>query len=174
MRTQLTSKELRADKPSKEEFHSVVRRRVSVVLDGVNCGSNLGNILRLADAMLVERVWVCGKDPVVGSKFRRATRGIDRWVDWVYQENTEEVLGEFKRSGYSVVAVELCADSTPLFSFQFAEPLVLVFGNESAGISPEALALCDDCVHLPMFGMGNSINLGCSVAIALYEAMGRG
>jgi len=38
------------------------------------------------------------------------------------------------------------------------------------GILPEVLSLCDGCVHFPMLGMGNSINLSNSVAIALYEA----
>jgi len=53
---------------------------------------------------------------------------------------------------------------------EYTLPLVLVSGGESAGVSSEVLSLCDGCVYLPMLGMGNSINLSNSVAIALCEA----
>ena len=67
-----------------------------------------------------------------------------------------------------MVSVELTNDAVPLAEFQFKAPLVLIFGHEQHGVSPEVQSLCEASVFLPMSGMGNSINLATCVGIALY------
>ena len=129
--------------------------------------SNLGNIFRLAYAMLIEKIWICGKPPVLGSRFYKASRGTDRWVQWEYVDGIAKLLAGLKRYGYSIVAMELCPSAKPLSQFPLREPLALVFGSESGGVSQQALDFCDAAVYLPMSGMGNSINVSNSVAIAL-------
>ncbi len=170
MNRQLTSEELRAGKVSRAEFATIPRRKISIMLDGIKSGSNLGNIFRVADAMRIEKVWVCGSESVFSTKFKRASRKIETWVDWECRNDAAALVAELNQAGNSIVAMELCDKSEPLFSMEYTLPLVLVFGGESAGVSWEVLSLCDGTVHLPMLGMGNSINLSNSVAIALYEA----
>ncbi|MDP3896269.1 MAG: TrmH family RNA methyltransferase, partial [Mesorhizobium sp.] len=43
------------------------------------------------------------------------------------------------------------------------------FGSESMGISDRAVERSDMCVSIPMFGMIESLNLGTSSGIVLYE-----
>ncbi len=53
----------------------------------------------------------------------------------------------------------------------YSDEDILVFGRESAGISPEILtARQDDCVRIPMREDLRSLNLSNAVAIAAYEA----
>jgi tRNA (guanosine-2'-O-)-methyltransferase len=47
--------------------------------------------------------------------------------------------------------------------------LAVWFGNESRGISDEAAEASDMCIGIPMFGMIESLNLGTSSGIVLYE-----
>ena len=47
--------------------------------------------------------------------------------------------------------------------------LAVWFGNESRGISDEAVAAAEMCVGIPMFGMVESLNLGTTSGIVLYE-----
>ena len=47
--------------------------------------------------------------------------------------------------------------------------LAVWFGNEAKGISDTALERADYCVAIPMFGMVESLNLGTSSGIVLYE-----
>jgi len=56
----LTTAEIRSDKPDRVAFRAADRLPVRVVLDGVQRAYNLGAIFRLCDAMLVERLIVCG------------------------------------------------------------------------------------------------------------------
>lgn len=47
--------------------------------------------------------------------------------------------------------------------------LAVWFGNEKRGISDRAVERSDGCVAIPMFGMIESLNLGTSSGIVLYE-----
>ena len=47
--------------------------------------------------------------------------------------------------------------------------LAVWFGNESIGISDVAVKHSDLCVNIPMFGMIESLNLGTTSGIVLYE-----
>ena len=47
--------------------------------------------------------------------------------------------------------------------------LAVWFGNEKHGISEAAVSRSDMCVAVPMFGMIESLNLGTSSGIVLYE-----
>lgn len=47
--------------------------------------------------------------------------------------------------------------------------LAVWFGCESRGISPLAVERSEMCVSIPMFGMIESLNLGTSSGIVLYE-----
>ena len=47
--------------------------------------------------------------------------------------------------------------------------LAVWFGNESRGISELAVEHSDMCVSIPMFGMVESLNLGTTSGIVLYE-----
>lgn len=169
MTRQLTTEELRIGKVPREEFGGIERRQVCLVLDGVRNASNLGNIFRLADAMLLEKIWLCGDAPLLGKKFIRASKRMDKWVAWEHRADAAALLAELKAAGYATVAMELSENAKPLRGYPFRAPLALVIGGETGGVSPVALALCDDAIYLPMQGMGNSINVSNSVAIAVYE-----
>ena len=47
--------------------------------------------------------------------------------------------------------------------------LAVWFGNESRGISNEAVQRSEMCVSIPMFGMIESLNLGTTSGIVMYE-----
>jgi tRNA G18 (ribose-2'-O)-methylase SpoU len=46
----------------------------------------------------------------------------------------------------------------------------LVFGSEGHGLTPAALAACDEAVAIPMASAVDSLNVGNAAAVFLYEA----
>ncbi|BAZ05840.1 tRNA (cytidine(34)-2'-O)-methyltransferase [Calothrix sp. NIES-3974] len=47
----------------------------------------------------------------------------------------------------------------------------LLFGSETSGLPPEAIAICDAMLYIPMQESGvRSLNLSVSVAVGLFEA----
>ncbi len=55
--------------------------------------------------------------------------------------------------------------------FTIHSKLAMWFGSEAVGISDLAVERAETCVSVPMFGMIESLNLGTSSGIVLYEAM---
>ena len=54
-------------------------------------------------------------------------------------------------------------------SVAYDGPLLLLFGGERSGISPELSALCDTVVRIPMLGQIDSLHLSVASALLMYE-----
>ena len=48
-------------------------------------------------------------------------------------------------------------------------PLILLMGNEQAGLPEALMQACDQLVRMPMMGRSDSLNLAVSTGVALYE-----
>lgn len=68
-----------------------------------------------------------------------------------------------------MIAVELTSRSIDLFKTTLPEECTLVVGNEEHGIPAAVLELCQQAVHIPMFGVNGSINVTHALAIARFE-----
>ena len=47
--------------------------------------------------------------------------------------------------------------------------MILLMGNEQAGLPDHLMAACDQLVRMPMLGRSDSLNLAVSTGVALYE-----
>jgi tRNA G18 (ribose-2'-O)-methylase SpoU len=167
-----TKDELRTNKLSKQDFFNLPRNPIYIVLDSLKCAHNIGTILRLADAVLASKVYICGNTLVPPSrKIKNGSQGAERWVPWEYIERADQVVQLLKSQGVQIVSLEITPTSIPYSEAQYASPTCLVLGREYDGVSPEVLALSDLTVHLPMQGMSNSINVACAGSVLLYKML---
>lgn len=167
---QLGKVELRATKPARKEFLSVERNPIYLVLDSFKVAHNIGTMLRMADALLVEKVFICGNTILPPNrKIKTSSRGAERWVPWEYTSDAEGAVKRLKEEGVTIVSVELADNSVDYKTIDYPTPVCLVLGREYDGVSPEVLALSNYVVHLPMLGMSNSINVSAAGAVLLYE-----
>jgi len=70
-----------------------------------------------------------------------------------------------------IIAIEQSPKSILYTDFNYSLPLALIFGNETFGILPETLALADQIVEIPMWGINKSLNVIVSAAIVSYWIM---
>ncbi len=167
---QLSKKDLRQNKHHRDEFHKVPRKPIYIVLDNLECAHNIGTILRMADAVLAEKVFLCGTTITPPSKkMRKGSRGAEKWVPWEYANDTVHVLMMLKKQDINIVALELSDQSTPYYQVNYCSPTCFVVGNESHGVSDKVLALSDQVVHLPMLGMMNSLNVATATSVVLFH-----
>jgi tRNA G18 (ribose-2'-O)-methylase SpoU len=170
----LSTRELRDTKPDRAGFPAMPRSPITVVLDGVTGGYNLGSIFRLCDAFLAERLIVCGTAVVLRKrKLVQAAKGAQRWVPWETAPDAAATVHALKTAGYRIVAVELTAASVPVTAMRSRFPVAVVVGNEVRGVSPDVLAAADQTVAIPMRGMANSLNVATAAAIVLHDLAGR-
>ncbi|KKR71225.1 MAG: tRNA/rRNA methyltransferase [Candidatus Woesebacteria bacterium GW2011_GWA2_40_7b] len=170
----LGAKDLRHTLPTPENFKTIKRNPIYLVLDNVIDTYNIGSLFRLADAIAAEKVYICGDTEYPpSSRIHKAAVGTEEWVPWEKVETTTKVLKKLRTKGVQVVAVEQSPLSTPysVLSTKVKFPCAIIVGNETEGISKEVLNLADVIVELPMFGVNKSFNVWGSAAVVAYKVI---
>jgi tRNA G18 (ribose-2'-O)-methylase SpoU len=166
---QLSKKDLREHKPTRDEYLNQPKLPLILVLDNVTNSYNIGAFIRLADAFAIEKIIVCGALTISDKKLKKASRNEAKWVCIEYSDSTTESLQTLLDKEYTIFSVELCQESIDYKTIDFTSPCALVLGNERKGVSEAALKLSHHQIHIPMFGMGNSLNVSTAGAIVLAE-----
>lgn len=166
---QQSKEDLRQNKPTRDEYLSQPKLPLVLVLDNVTNSYNVGSFIRLADAFAIEKIVVCGELTISDKKLKKASRNEAKWVNIEYSDSTTSSLQALIEQGYAVFSVELCHTSIDYNSVTYPSPCVLVLGNERKGVSEAALQLSQQLIHIPMFGMGNSLNVSTAGAIVLAK-----
>src|SRR3989344_5858626 len=168
----LGSKELRKNKPEEHQLKEIKRNPIYIVLDRVWDTYNIGSLFRLADAVAVEKVYLCGDmEYPPSSRIHKAAVGTEEWVPWEKRDTTIEVIDELKKKGVQIVAIEQDSRSTLLKELVPSFPVALIVGHESDGVSKEVLDKADIIVELPMFGVNKSFNVWGSGAVVAYKVL---
>lgn len=160
------------DRISPDDYKQISKTQLIVVLDNVRSANNVGSVFRTSDALLIEKVYLCGITATPPNKdIQKTALGAQDSVPWEYIENTESVVIKLKDSGYKVYAIEQVENSISLETFfpEENEKLVVVFGNEVKGVSQEVVDLCDGAIEIPQFGTKHSFNISVSCGIVLWE-----
>ncbi len=165
--------EILAERLTAEESAIAGRHPVSVILHNVRSLYNVGSVFRTCDSAMVAELLLCGFTPYPPRKeIEKTALGAVDSVPWRYQKKTADAIDYIKSKGIKVIAVELTDKKRPYNSLCSGDyPLCLVFGNELTGIDDEVLAMCDDAVEIPMYGIKHSLNVSVAAGIAVYESI---
>mgnify|MGYP003624852609 CR=1 FL=1 len=171
VKMQMSKEDLRQNKPTRNEYLDKPKTPLIVLLDNVSNSYNIGAFIRLADAFAIEKVIICGAGAlsISDKKMKKASRNEAKWVTVEYSDSTTVSLQTLLDQGYTVYSVELCHQSIDYSEVRYPTKSVLVLGNERKGVSESALKLSHQHIHIPMFGMGNSLNVSTAGAIVLAE-----
>lgn len=156
-------------------IHDNVKHPITVVLDNVELGVNVGSIFRICDGMGAEQLYLCGRTPSPDDKnVRKSSRSTEKSVIYLQKDNTLEAIQELKKQNYKIVALELTSNSVSIENYSFFEnnaKVAIIVGNEKHGISSDVLDNVDAAVHINMYGQNTSLNVSTALSIALYEAL---
>lgn len=143
---------------------------IILVCDNVSKAPNVGSLFRTADAFGIEKIIFCGAPIPKGRHMTKIARSTDRFVDFEECLDCFEVVNSLKNKAYNIIGVEITTNSQSLYNYKFLNtPIALVVGDENFGISERVLNLCDDIVHIDMFGKNSSMNVVQATNVALYE-----
>jgi tRNA G18 (ribose-2'-O)-methylase SpoU len=165
---------LRKSKPTKEDIKKIQRNPIYLVLDNIIDTYNIGSLFRLADAIAVEKMFLCGNmEYPPSSRIHKAAVGTENWVPWEKRETTIEVINGLKQKGIQIISVEQDPRSIhySLVTKHLRLPTAIVCGNETTGVSKEILDLSDVIVELPMYGINNSFNVWGTTAVVAYKVL---
>lgn len=138
-----------------------------IAAEGVWDIHNALAIVRSAEALGVGKVLLVDCDYRRG-KGRQTMRGSDTWMYVKEMDSIDEFITWIKNHGYKLAGACVRAQMT-LEEIPVDQPLCLMMGNETRGLSERARDACDYLYRIPMFGMVESMNLSVAGSISLYE-----
>lgn len=142
-----------------------------VVLGEVRDPGNLGTILRTARAAGAGAVILGrGTVDVYNPKVVRASAGAIFRMPVAREVEIPWVLSELGNRGIRRIAADPQAPAT-YDEVDMRGPCALVFGNEAWGLPEEILATVDERASIPMQASAESLNVGISAAVFLFEAV---
>lgn len=171
----LNAKQMRdvEEESIKHQTSNVKRRDMYLILENVYDTYNIGGLFRLADALAVKKMYLCGEmETPPNSRIMKASIGTYKVVPWEYKKTTKEAIDDLRITNdkLRIYAVEQSETSIPYTEADYTEPVALIVGNESFGIFPETMKLSDQTVEIPMWGINKSLNVIVSAAIVSYWA----
>jgi tRNA G18 (ribose-2'-O)-methylase SpoU len=160
------------DRLSVDEYKEIAKTPITVVLDNIRSCNNIGSVFRTSDALLIEKVVLCGITATPPNKeIHKTALDAEKSVPWQYAEQTEDAVTRLKANGYQVFAVEQVENSIllPDFTPEKDQKLALVFGNEVKGVQQSVVDLCDGAIEIPQYGTKHSFNISVSAGIVLWD-----
>ncbi|ACZ29371.1 tRNA/rRNA methyltransferase (SpoU) [Xylanimonas cellulosilytica DSM 15894] len=148
---------------------------LGVVLDRPTQPGNVGSIIRSADAFGAHGVIVTGHgaDPY-DPRAVRATTGSLFAVPVVRAPSHREVLDQvaaWRAAGTPVTVVATDEDGdVDIAGVDLTGPVLLLVGNETAGLTRAWRESADAVASIPMVGAASSLNAANAASVVLYEA----
>ncbi len=156
-----------------DTFKQAPKVPLVMVLDNIRSVHNVGSVLRTADAMRIEAVYMCGITATPPSaEMHKTALGAEDSVAWRYYNDTLQAVSELRAAGYVVLAVEQVEGSLKLGAFKFdpSKRYALVMGNEVKGVRQDVVDACDQALEIPQYGTKHSMNVSVTAGIVMWEA----
>jgi len=155
-----------------------MKKEFYLILPNIRSCHNVGAMFRNADAFGVTKLFLVGWTAQPPKpQIDKVSLGAETWMPWEHRESLEELLHELTQAGMSLVALEQSEKSIDIGTWTLdtraRKGVALIVGNEVHGVALEILALCDDIVHIPMYGQKESLNVSVAAGVAMWEVSKR-
>lgn len=158
-------------------------KNLIAVIENPSDIKNIGTVIRNVNAMGVEKVYVVDPRHSLPDDWQemRERPSISKTsvsaVKWTFVkrfDSTDDCFDYLESKGFrSIVTSPHVKGKASIFldegDYTVQTKLAVWFGSEAIGISDRAVERSELCVSIPMFGMIESLNLGTSSGIVLYE-----
>lgn len=157
-------------------------KNLIVVLENPGNLKNIGTTIRNIDALGAEKTYIIDSRGLLKDDWEemRKTRSLLKLsasaIKWSFVkrfESTESCLAHLQKNGFAnaVTSPHIKGKTNVILhegDYTHAK-LAVWFGTESHGISDLAVEQSEMCINIPMYGMIESLNLGTTTGIVLYE-----
>ncbi|MDE6745300.1 MAG: RNA methyltransferase [Oscillospiraceae bacterium] len=139
-----------------------------ILLHRVQDPGNLGTIIRTADAMGVDAVFLAECCDLYNPKTVRSTMGSLFRMN-VCETELDEVFPLFAQREIPTFAAVVDGDAVSLTDCDFSHGGVVLIGNEGNGLPREVAEMCDNRTTIKMHGTVNSLNAAMAAGIIMWE-----
>ncbi len=142
---------------SRHDFH--------VAIENFQHDFNIGTIARNANAFNAAGIHIIGRR----HWNRRGAMKTEAYMNIFHHETGMEFIDWAKQNNLKLIAIDNQKGSKKLNEIELEKGSILVFGNESDGLSKEMVEACKEMVAIEQFGSTRSVNVGVASGILMYE-----
>lgn len=158
--------------------------KLVLIAHNIRSTHNVGSLLRTADGLGIEKVYLTGYTPFpvmkndprlphIARKMHNAIHktalGAEDSIAWEHNDELSDCLSDLKQAGFLILALEQADSAIEIDDFHNASDLALMVGNERDGLQSNDLDLADKIIQIPMAGKKESFNVSVAAAMALYH-----
>ena len=162
----------------------MAQTKLILIAHNIRSCHNVGSILRTADGIGVNKVYLTGYTPYpklangtrlphladrIEKQIEKTALGAQHSLQWEYSEDINPVIKQLQSSGITIAALEQSSESKNIDDFNPPKKLALIAGNELEGLDDATLLSSDYIIEIPMRGKKESFNVAIASAIALYQ-----
>lgn len=141
----------------------ITRSGLHVAIENWQHDSNIGTIVRSANAFNVSSVHIIGKR----HWNRRGAMVTDKYLHIFQHATIEAFLASVE--GLEIIGVDNVPGAQILGTMKLPKNAVLVFGGEGPGLSDEMQNAASRIVMIEQFGSTRSLNVGVAAGVVMYE-----
>jgi tRNA (guanosine-2'-O-)-methyltransferase len=157
-----------------QRLTSVLNHRqpdLTVVLENVFDPHNVSAVMRTCDAVGIQDVYILNNRIPPHKKWGyRSSSTAAEWLSIHQFTDADSCFQEVKKKYKKIYTSHLGENSKDVYKMNFTEPIALVFGNETFGVSDEIRKYSDGDFIIPQVGIIKSLNISVACAVTLYEA----
>jgi tRNA G18 (ribose-2'-O)-methylase SpoU len=140
------------------------RHPFHVAIENLAHDFNIGSVVRTANAFNAASVRVVGRR----RWNRRGAMVTDRYLHVAHHDDAASLAAWARDEAIPVTGIDNLPGAHPLEGYAVPRRCVLLFGQESTGLSSMAHSSCDAVLSIAQFGSTRSINVGAAAAIAMH------
>ncbi len=140
------------------------RHRLQIAIENWQHDLNIGSVVRTANAFNVSYVHIVGKR----DWNRRGAMVTDKYLHVLHHPTVAEFALWCRENQTPIIGIDNLPVSVQLENYPLPEKCVLFFGQEGAGLSDEAVEICEVVLAIQQYGSTRSMNASAAGAIAMY------
>lgn len=141
------------------------RHKLQIAIENWQHDLNIGSVVRTANAFNVSAVHIVGKR----DWNKRGAMVTDRYLSVVHHPSVRDFALWCQEHSIPIIGIDNVPGSLKLESSELPEECVLLFGQEGAGMSDEAIEICSVLYAIEQYGSTRSMNASAAGAIAMYH-----
>lgn len=140
------------------------RHPFHVAIENFGHDFNIGSVVRTANAFLAKEVHIVGRR----RWNRRGAMVTDRYQHVRHHDDAGQLSVWAHQAGLVLIGIDNVPGALPIETTDLPRDCVLLFGQESSGLSPAARDACSQILSITQFGSTRSINAGAAAAVAMH------
>ena len=140
------------------------RHPLRIAIENWQHDLNIGSIVRTANAFNVASVHIVGKR----DWNRRGAMVTDKYLTVIHHPTVADFKSWCDERSIPIIGIDNVDGSKPIENSTLPRECVLLFGQEGAGMSDEAIAACSSVLEITQYGSTRSMNASAAGAIAMF------